>query len=111
MELKYDPIYTILKQINNHPNMILKTKNPYSNVIQLFISDSIPINDASFYFPTNKLMVNRLPDSFVQDHHNLLEKYWHHTHAFEKNFTFKEVWATTAHLNTAKAFLIELSFE
>lgn len=109
IDFEFEPIYEILKQIEEHPEIIIKLKSPYKNVVQVFIPDSISIEHADFYFPANKLMVNRLPDEFIKIHPNLFADYWEVTG--KPRPSFDEVWATTAHLAKEKAYLVELSFE
>lgn len=109
MELTFDSIYKILNQIEHNPEMVTKTKSPYENVVQLFIPDSIHIDHEDFYFPANKLMVNLLPEDFINKHQHLFKTYWEM--AGKPIPYFDEVWITTAHLNQSKVYLIELSFE
>lgn len=104
-----EPIYNVVNSIDQNSDQIIKIKTPYQNVIQFFIPDSTSVKHAKLYFPSNKLMVNRLPQDFVNDHYKILSNFWqlidHQAPAF------KNVWATTAHLKSKHAFLVELSYE
>lgn len=60
-----DSIYYVLTKIKHHPELIVGEKTQYINTISFYIKDSLKIADASFYFPDNQLMVNRLSNDFV----------------------------------------------
>lgn len=109
IEFEFEPIYDILKRIEEHPELIMKIKSPYKNVVQVFIPDTTKVEHANFYFPAHKLMVNRLPKSFTKLHPNLFSDYWEATGKSQPSYT--DIWATTAHLSEENAYLIELSFE
>ena len=109
IEFEFEPIYDVLKRIETHPELIIAIKSPYKNVVQVFIPDTTPVEHADFYFPSNKLMVNRLPNEFIKSHPSLFADYWEATG--KPRPSFDEVWATTAHLLKEKAYLVELSFE
>ena len=59
IEFEFEPIYDVLKKIETHPELIIAIKSPYKNVVQVFIPDTTSVEHADFYFPSNKLMVNR----------------------------------------------------
>lgn len=109
MELQYDSIFQVLNRIQHDPKIVIKSKSPYQNVIQLFIADDTEIEHADVFFPANKLMVNRLPDDFIKNHRALFKTYWEKAGKPLPNFA--EIWATTAHLKRSNTYLIELSFE
>ena len=87
MELKYDSIFQVLNRIQHDPKIVIKSKSPYQNVIQLFIADDTEIEHADVFFPANKLMVNRLPDDFIKNHRALFKTYWEKAGKPAKNET------------------------
>ena len=104
-----DSIYYVLTKIKHHPELIVGEKTHYINTISFYIKDSLKIADASFYFPDNQLMVNRLSNDFVAKNGDLLEESFAKTRQSEKNY--HDVWATTSHVPKMKVYLLELSFE
>lgn len=104
-----DSIYYVLTKIKHHPELVVSETARYTNTISVFIKDSLKIADASFYFPDDRLMVNRLSNDFVAKNGDLLESFFEKTHQGEKNY--HDVWATTAHVRKMHVYLLELSFE
>ena len=104
-----DSIYYVLTKIKHHPELITSEKVQYTNTISVFIKDSLKIADASFYFPDDRLMVNRLSNDFVAKNGELLDEYFGMTKGAKTNY--HDVWATTCHIPRKKVFLLELSFE
>ncbi|MBB1062998.1 hypothetical protein [Limosilactobacillus fastidiosus] len=104
-----DSIYYVLTKIKHHPELVVGEKAQYINTISIFIKDSLKIADASFYFPDNRLMVNRLSYDFVAKNGDLLEGFFAKTHADKQNY--HDVWATTSHVPQLRVYLLELSFE
>ena len=104
-----DSIYYVLTKIKHHPELIVSEKVQYTNTISVFIKDSLKIADAAFYFPDDRLMVNRLSNDFVAKNGDLLESFFVKTHQEKKNY--HDVWATTDHVKKMRIYLLELSFE
>lgn len=104
-----DSIYYVLTKIKHHPELIISETPRYTNVISILIKDSLKIADSFFYFPEQRLMVNRLANDFVAKHGDLLEEYFAKTRATAANY--HDVWVTTAHIAKDHAYLLELSFE
>lgn len=104
-----DSIYYVLTKIKHHPELITSEKVQYTNTISVFIKDSLKIADASFYFPDDRLMVNRLSNDFVAKNGDLLEDFFEKTNQDETNY--HDVWVTTAHVQKMGVYLLELSFE
>ncbi len=71
-----DSIYYVLTKIKHHPELIVSEKVQYTNTISVFIKDSLKIADAAFYFPDDRLMVNRLSNDFVAKNGDLLESFF-----------------------------------
>jgi hypothetical protein len=104
-----DSIYYVLTKIKHHPELVASEVARYTNTVSVFIHDSLKIADAAFYFPDDRLMVNRLSNDFVAKNGELLEDYFVKTNQAEKNY--HEVWVTTAHVPEKHVYLLELSFE
>ena len=81
-----DSIYYVLTKIKHHPELIVSEKVQYTNTISVFIKDSLKIADAAFYFPDDRLMVNRLSTDFVAKNGDLLESFFVKTHQDKKNY-------------------------
>ena len=81
-----DSIYYVLTKIKHHPELIVSEKVQYINTISVFIKDSLKIADAAFYFPDDRLMVNRLSNDFVAKNGDLLESFFVKTHQEKKNY-------------------------
>ena len=71
-----DSIYYVLTKLKNHPELIRNIKARYTNTIMILFDDSLKIADASFYFPVDRFMVNRLSTDFVAKNGELLDKYF-----------------------------------
>ena len=104
-----DSIYYVLTKLKHHPELIRKIKARYTNTVMILFDDSLKIANASFYFPVNCLMVNRLSNDFVAKNGDLLESFFVKTHQEKKNY--HDVWVTTAHVKKMRVYLLELSFE
>ncbi|MBD5807346.1 hypothetical protein [Limosilactobacillus walteri] len=104
-----DSIYYVLTKLKHHPELIRKIKARYTNTVMILFDDSLKIANASFYFPVNCLMVNRLSNDFVAKNGELLDEYFGMTKGAKTNY--HDVWATTCHIPRKKVFLLELSFE
>ena len=104
-----DYIYYVLTKIKRHPELILVERPRYTNTLMIVIDDHLKVADAAFYFPDNRLMVNRLSNDFVAKNDDLLEDYFHEVAGNEKSY--HNVWVTTSHITAQHAFLLELSFE
>src|SRR5699024_3523498 len=96
IEFEFEPIYDVLKRIETHPELIIAIKSPYKNVVQVFIPDTTPVEHAAVHFPSNKLMVNRLPIDFIKSPPTLFAVYWEST--VNPLPSLDEFWAMTAHL-------------
>ena len=81
-----DSIFNLLSYLKRHPKERYIVKSHCTNVVQIFVKDTVKVSDADIYFPDNKLMVNRLEDSF-------LESAWQKKHRLSRNlgndFTLK----------------------
>ncbi|MRN06606.1 hypothetical protein EAI26_04240 [Lactobacillus sp. 0.1XD8-4] len=104
-----DSIYYVLTKLKHHPELIRKIKARYTNTVMILFDDSLKIANASFYFPVNRLMVNRLSNDFVAKNGELLDEYFGMTKGAKTNY--HDVWATACHIPRKKVFLLELSFE
>ena len=104
-----DSIYYVLTKIQRHPELVVAERARYTNTLMLVIDDHLKIADAAFYFPDNRLMVNRLSNDFVAKNDNLLEGYFHRVAGGAKSY--HNVWVTTSHITAQQAYLLELSFE
>lgn len=104
-----DSIYYVLTKLKHHPELIVDERSRYTNAVSVLIKDSLKIADASFYFPDNKLMVNRLANDFVAKNGDLLEDFFAKTRKAQPNY--HDVWVTTSHIPRQKVYLLELSFE
>ena len=63
-----DSIFNLLSYLKRHPKERYIVKSHCTNVVQIFVKDTVKVSDADIYFPDNKLMVNRLEDSFLEQH-------------------------------------------
>ena len=97
-----DSIYYVLTKIKHHPELIVSEKVQYINTISVFIKDSLKIADAAFYFPDDRLMVNRLSNDFVAKNGDLLESFFVKAHQEKKNY--HDGWATTAHVKKMRIY-------
>lgn len=104
-----DALYYVLSKIYHHPELVVSTVPQYSNAVSINIADSLKISDQDFYFPTHRLMVNRLSPDFVAKNGDLLDYYFDMTS--QDNPGYHDVWITTSHVAKQHVFLIELSFE
>ncbi len=104
-----DSIFNLLSYLKRHPEERYIIKSHCSNVVQIFVRDTVRVSDSDIYFPDNKLMVNRLDDGFLEQHGSLLDYYWNQLG--RKSIGFREVWATTAHLKQRNVYFVELSYE
>ncbi|KRM04493.1 MAG: hypothetical protein ABF804_05655 [Liquorilactobacillus ghanensis] len=104
-----DSIFNLLSYLHRHPQQAQKMPTVENNIVRLKIDQAIKVSYADIYFPKNHLMVNRLTDSFVAKHGELLDYY----QAFTKMKTphYHEVWVTSSFITPANCFFIELSFE
>lgn len=101
--------HDILKHLEVHPDQIVLVKAKYDNVIQFFFNDLPLTDDLSPYFPSDKLVAERLAPDFVTKHAELLRSLWYKVHRDIP--PYKEVWLTSAYLTEQQLFLLELSFE
>lgn len=60
-----DSIYYVLTKLKHHPELIKSIRPRYTNTVLILFDDSLKIADASFYFPVDRFMVNRLSNDFV----------------------------------------------
>ena len=104
-----DSIYYVLTKLKHHPELIKSIRPRYTNTVMVLFDDSLKIADASFYFPVDRFMVNRLSNDFVAKNGDLLDSYFSMTNGTKKNY--HDVWATTCHIPEKKVYLLELSFE
>lgn len=104
-----DSIFNLLSYLKRHPEKRYIVKSHCTNVVQIFVKDTVKVSDSDIYFPDNKLMVNRLEDSFLEQHGSLLDYYWNQLG--KKSIGFHEVWATTSHIKQRDVYLVELSYE
>lgn len=104
-----DALYYVLSKIYHHPELVTATVPRDSNTVQITITDNIKISDADYYFPLNRLSVNRLSHDFLAKHGNLLDYYYDMTE--EENPGYHDVWMTTSHVKDQSVYLIELSYE
>ena len=104
-----DSIFNLLSYLKRHPKDRYIVKSHCTNVVQIFVKDTVKVSDADIYFPDHKLMVNRLEDSFLEQHGSLLDYYWNQLG--KKSIGFHEIWATTSHLKQRAAYFVELSYE
>lgn len=104
-----DSLYYVLTKLKHHPELIVQETARYTNTVMILFDDSLKIADASFYFPDNRLMVNRLSGDFVAKNGELLEDYFEMTRGAKANY--HDVWATTSHIPDKKIYMLELSYE
>ena len=104
-----DSIYYVLTKLKKHPELIKRIKARYTNTVMIIFDDSLKIADASFYFPVDRFMVNRLSNDFVAKNGELLDEYFLMTNGTMANY--HDVWVTTCHIPEKKVYLLELSFE
>lgn len=104
-----DSIYYVLTKIKHHPDLVVGEKARYTNVVSILINDTLKIADAYFYFPEQRLMVNRLSNDFVAKNGDLLDEYFQMTNEAKANY--HDVWVTTSHVAPKHVYLLELSFE
>jgi phage-related baseplate assembly protein len=104
-----DSIYYVLTKLQHHPELVKQTTARYTNTVMILFDDSLKIANSSFYFPVDRLMVNRLAGEFVAKNGDLLEEYFAMTKSTKANY--HDVWATTSHIPAKKVFLLELSYE
>ena len=104
-----DSIYYVLSKLKKHPELIISQHPQYSNAIVITFSDQMKVADSEFYFPKNKLLVNRLAPSFVAKNGALLDYFFQLTG--QSNPGYHDVWITTSHVTKAQQYLIDLSYE
>lgn len=104
-----DSIYYVLTKIKRHPELIREIRPRYTNTVMVLIDDSLKIADSDFYFPEQRLMVNRLSNDFVAKNGDLLDEYFDQTRLKKPNY--HNVWVTTSHVASLHIYLLELSFE
>lgn len=61
------------------------------------------------YFPTERLVVNRLNEDFLAMHGELLDDFFDRTTSSKPDY--QNVWITTGYVAAQHAYLVELSFE
>lgn len=104
-----DSIYYVLTKLKHHPELVKEIRVRYTNTVMILFDDTLKIADAAFYFPVNRLMVNRLSNDFVAKNGDLLDDYFEFIQGSQANYY--DVWATTCHVPKKHVFLLELSFE
>ncbi|WP_057739636.1 hypothetical protein [Limosilactobacillus secaliphilus] len=104
-----DALYYVLSKIYHHPELVTATVPRDSNTVQITITDNFKISDSDYYFPINRLSVNRLSHDFVAKNGDLLDYFYDMTE--EENPGYHEVWMTTSHVKNQSVYLIELSYE
>ena len=109
MATNSDSIYNVLSQIREYPERAEVNTLGYTNVVQLKISDSIPVANPEIYFPDETLLVDRLSDEFV-DKYNVLMDYFNGL-TKKPMKSYHEVLVTTAHVVGKKAYMLELTYE
>lgn len=105
-----DSIYYVLTKIKHHPDLVVGEKARYTNVVSILINDTLKIADSYFYFPEQRLMVNRLSNDFVAKNGDLLDGYFRMTNEAKDHY-YRDVWVTTSHITPKHVYLLELSFE
>ncbi|WP_412989916.1 hypothetical protein ACLJJ6_02740 [Pediococcus siamensis] len=109
MATNSDSLYNVLSQIQKHPERAEINTLGYTNVVQLKMSDSLPVANPEIYFPDETLLVDRLSDEFVIKYNVLLDYFNSLTKKPMKSY--HEVWVTTAHILEQKVYMLELTYE
>jgi hypothetical protein len=102
-----DSLYNVLTKLQHHPELVITSVVQYQNTVTLFFKDSVPVADASHYFPNGHLIVNRLSADFVAKNGALLDDYYLMT--AQGHPGYHDVWVTTSHLVSNQAYMLELS--
>ena len=110
MNIDFNIFFNLLKQMNDHPEIIVPTQKPYNNVIRFYIPDTISTLHRDFYFPTNKLRVNHLSQEKIRKHHALFQKYLNDINP-NCQLIHQNICLTTARLQKSHTYLVEISFE
>lgn len=104
-----DSIYNVLTYIHRHPQRVTFITQRNSNVVSIGVPDTVPVANVDIYFPTDRLIVNRLDEDFLAMHGELLNDFFNHTHS--SKLDYQDVWVTTGYVPGQHAYLVELSFE
>nr|WP_155431803.1 hypothetical protein [Secundilactobacillus folii] len=95
--------------VQRHPDRVVFKPREYANSVTIGIPDSVKVSDPDIYFPSNRLSVNLMDDSFVGENGELLNRFYELTKQSKPDY--QDVWITTGHLKTDQLYLLDLSFE
>ncbi len=104
-----DSIYNVLTFVQRHPDRVVFKPRQYANSVTVGIPDSVKVSNPEIYFPSDRLSVNLLADSFVGENGDLLNHFYELTKQSKPDYS--EVWVTTSHLKHQNLYLLDLSFE
>ncbi|WP_040471952.1 hypothetical protein [Lentilactobacillus kisonensis] len=104
-----DTIYHVLSYIKAHPNQVTIAPGEYDNAIVMYLNDTVKLGNPEIYFPSHKLMVNRMAPEFISMNNELLDYF--HDKTKVKDSSYHELWVTTSHLAKRNKYLVDLSFE
>ncbi|GEO68695.1 hypothetical protein [Levilactobacillus acidifarinae] len=104
-----DSIYNVLTYIHRHPQRVDFIAQRNSNVVSIGVPDTVPVANVELYFPTDRLVVNRLDEDFLAMHGDLLNDFFDRTRS--SKLDYQDVWVTTGYVPGQHAYLVELSFE
>lgn len=100
---------SILNFVHENPQQVVLEPKKYANVLTFAFPDSCYPLD-THKFPKMRLRVTRLSSGEMTESKGLLNHFYDLTAQKNEN-GFKNVWLTTAHLETSGLALVELSFE
>lgn len=104
-----DSIYNVLTYVKRHPDRVVFKPREYANVVTIGIPDQVKVANPEIYFPSDRLSVNLMTDSFVGEYGDLLNHFYELTKQSKPDY--HKVWITTSHLNQQALYLLDLSFE
>jgi len=104
-----DSIYNVLTYIHRHQQDVSFIQQRNSNVVSIGVPDTVKVANPDIYFPTDRLLVNRMDDDFLAKNGDLLNDFFDRTNSSKLDYS--EVWITTGYIQAEHTYLVEISFE
>lgn len=104
-----DSIYNVLTYVKRHPDRVVFKPQEYANSVTIGIPDQVKVANEDIYFPSDRLSVNLMTDTFVGEYGDLLDYFYDMTNEVKPDY--RDVWITTSHLKQQALFLLDVSFE
>lgn len=104
-----DSIYNVLTFVQRHPDRVVFKPREFANSVTIGIPDNVKVSDPDIYFPSDRLSVILMADSFVGENSDLINQFYELTKQSKPDYT--DLWITTGHLIKDHLYLLDLSFE